>query len=101
MVGGNFTWYFPTITKSHRAKANVWWNDECKAALSSVSTIYNRKTLGKVIAIFQRLFESNFDVILLIKDPHNLGTQIKGFYKLVSVTKGKLFVSYEKVTKTM
>ena len=26
---------------------------------------------------------------------HHLGTQIKGLYKLVSVTKEKLFVSYE------
>ena len=26
---------------------------------------------------------------------HNLGNQIKGLFKLVTVTKGKLFVSYE------
>ena len=26
---------------------------------------------------------------------HNLGTQIKDLHKLVPVTKGKLFVSYE------
>ena len=58
------------------------------------STImYNKKT-GKVIAIFQRLFGTNIGILLLIIVPHNLGTQIKGLYKLVSVTKGKLFVNY-------
>ena len=56
--------------------------------------IYKRKTLGKVIVIFQGLLQSNFDIILLIMVAHNLGTQIKGLYKLVPVTKGKLFVSY-------
>ena len=34
----NFTWWFSTITESHREKANVWWNGGCKAALRSVST---------------------------------------------------------------
>ena len=55
---------------------------------------YNRNTLWLIIFIFWRLFESNFDIILLIKLAHNLGTQIKDLYKLVSVTKGKLFVNY-------
>ena len=44
-------------------------------------------------AILQRLFQSNFDIVLFIMVAHNLGTQIKGLYKLVSVTKGYLFVS--------
>ena len=52
------------------------------------------KHLRKVIVIFQRLFKSNLDITLLIIVAHNGGTQIKGLYKLVSVTKGKLFASY-------
>ena len=56
--------------------------------------MYNRKTLRKVIAIFQRLFKNILDIALLLMVAHNLGTQIKGLYKLVSVAKGKLFLSY-------
>ena len=41
-------------------------------------------------AIFQRLFKSNLDIVLLIMGAHNLGSQIKGLHKLVSVTKGNL-----------
>ena len=36
---------------------------------------------------------SNFNIVLLVMVAHNLGNQIKGLYKLVLVTKGKLFVS--------
>ena len=32
---GKFAWLFPTITESYRPEANIWWNDGCKAVLSS------------------------------------------------------------------
>ena len=39
------------------------------------------------MVIFQRLWKSNFDTVLLIMVAHDLGTQIKGFYNFESVTK--------------
>ena len=36
---GNFAWLFSTITESYKPEANMWWNGECKAMISSsVST---------------------------------------------------------------
>ena len=46
----------------------------------------------------QQLFSREYSkvvLILSIMGAHNLSTQIKGLYKLVSVTKGNLFVIYE------
>ena len=55
----------------------------------------NRKSLQKVTAILHfAIFLSSFDIVLLIMVAHNGGTQIKGLYELVLVTKGKLFGSY-------
>ena len=56
--------------------------------------MFKKKILWMAIVIFQRLFWSNFDIVLSIMIAHNLGIHTKSLYKLVSAAKGKLFVSY-------
>ena len=54
--------------------------------------IYNRKTLGQVIATLKQF---SYCFVNRGCTYFNLGSLIKGFYKLVSVTSNKLLVSYE------
>ena len=71
--------------------AGVFTNDDGKQFSTGM---HKKKILGKVIAIFQKLLYSNFNIVLLIMAAHNLSIQIEGLYKFVSVTKGEIFVSY-------
>ena len=33
---GKVAWLFATITKSYKPEANIWWNDESEAMLTSI-----------------------------------------------------------------
>ena len=72
--------------------SSVTTNDATKQFSTSLC---NKKSIRKGNCSFHfAIFESNFDIVLLTMVDHNLATQIKGLYNLVSVTKGKLFASY-------
>ena len=55
--------------------------------------MYNGKTLGKVYNCF--FPETILQRFWYYMSAHNLGTQTEGLHKLVPVTKGKLFASYQ------
>ena len=50
--------------------------------------------LGKVIHIFQGLFQSKLDIILSILGAHKLSAQIKGLRNSATDEKGSFFISY-------
>ena len=56
----------------------------------------NKKTLGKVIPIFQGLFSSKMDIILLILGAHKLSAQIKDLCNSVKDRKRSFFIIYDK-----
>ena len=70
---GIFTWQFSTRAESHWGKLvercspfiHKWYKITIVNIFPQVYT--RKKTLGKVNAIFQGLFQSNFDIVLVTK----------------------------------